>query len=417
MSTPVRRLRRELRRNPGPVVAILVLAGAALAAGAWNVSRQVFVRPWGSYYRVSAAISNVKGVLPGKTEVDIAGVPVGLVAGEHLSGGSPVLSLAIDRRYAPVYRDATVQLRPATVLQDMFVDLHRGTRPAGAMPAGGTITAAQTSSPVDISQVMNTFDPVSRQRLWTLLDELSRGLPDGGARLRAAFAQLVPFMQNARAITGALADERSLLPHVIHNSQLLVSALGAQDNELAALVRNADASLGALASEPGPLGVTLHELPSTLQSVQASLQAVAAAEGDIDPALSGLRPVARELAPGLEALRTFALEADPAARALTGPVRWLQPLARGLANAAPPLAQALARLGGETGSIDRISGTLVPCLPALGRFAQRYLSVTALGDSLGAFQRNIELATPGLAGAPDPTLGPISTCTGASSAP
>ena len=94
----------------------------------------------------------------------------------------------------------------------------------------------------------------------------------------------------------------------------------------------------------------------------------------------------------------------------------MRPLAAALATAAAPLEAALQDLRAETGSIDRISATLVPCLPSLGNFAQRYLSVTQLGDSLGAFQRNIILGSPGSPAAPDPTLHPLRTCTGVSSA-
>ena len=45
----------------------------------------------------------------------------------------------IFKKYAPIYRNATVLLRPRTPLKDMYLAVDPGTRQTGAVPNGGTL--------------------------------------------------------------------------------------------------------------------------------------------------------------------------------------------------------------------------------------------------------------------------------------
>ena len=65
----------------------------------------------------------------------IAGVEVGLVGGVQLEHGQAVVTMDIFKRYAPIYRNATVLLRPRTPLKDMYLSLYPGTPQRGS-PAG-----------------------------------------------------------------------------------------------------------------------------------------------------------------------------------------------------------------------------------------------------------------------------------------
>jgi hypothetical protein len=57
------------------------------------------------------------------------------------------VTVSIDQRYEPIYRDARVEIRPNTPLQDMYVDIvSRGTRAAGPVRDGGQLAAAQTET-------------------------------------------------------------------------------------------------------------------------------------------------------------------------------------------------------------------------------------------------------------------------------
>src|SRR5439155_13625807 len=97
----------------------------------------------------------------------------------------------------PIYRDATARVSAITPLQDMYIELRRGTRASGQLPEGGTIPPTQTSVEADISSILDAFGTDERARLAAMLRALGDGLPDGGVRLRSAFASLVPLMRGA----------------------------------------------------------------------------------------------------------------------------------------------------------------------------------------------------------------------------
>ena len=65
--------------------------------------------------------------------------------------------------------------------------------------------SSQTQSPVNLADVLNTFQPDVRAQLYNMLDQLGNGLQDRGAYLRRAFALLAPFLQVAGNAAGQLA--------------------------------------------------------------------------------------------------------------------------------------------------------------------------------------------------------------------
>ena len=76
--------------------------------------------------------------------MNIAGVKVGEIA-QGRARGRPRRRDDEDRSAStpPIYRDATMLLRPKTGLKDMVVELDPGTPTAGELPEGGTIPVAR----------------------------------------------------------------------------------------------------------------------------------------------------------------------------------------------------------------------------------------------------------------------------------
>ncbi|HYF24583.1 MAG TPA: MlaD family protein, partial [Baekduia sp.] len=146
------RLRLELRRARRPFAVYVVALAVASAVLAVMVTSQRFDSPFTDTYRFRAVVDDVKGVVPGKNPVRIAGVEVGLITAADLERGRPVVEISIRREFAPVFRDARVRVRPLTAVQDMYASLERGHRSAGRLPEGGLIGAEQTVSAVDISR-------------------------------------------------------------------------------------------------------------------------------------------------------------------------------------------------------------------------------------------------------------------------
>ena len=95
----------------------------------------------------------------------------------------------------PIHRDATAKIRPRIFLEgNFFVDLKPGTPDSPALHSGDTIKISQTSTPVQLDQVLTALQSDSREDLKALLDGARHGAElqaDGraGSRLVAAGAR------------------------------------------------------------------------------------------------------------------------------------------------------------------------------------------------------------------------------------
>lgn len=399
------RVRRELGRSRAPFAQWLGLLLLALVAVALLLTKLHLPAPWASTYRLQLAATDVTGVQPG-SEVRIAGVAVGHVTAVTLRGGSPVLSLSIDPRYAPVYRDARVEIRPNTPLQDMYVDvINRGTRTAGAVPAGRELSAAQTGSPVQIGQVIDIFDAAVRPRVTATIDTLGTGLGEHGAQLRTALVELAPFLRAAQRLAHETAVRQTETARLVHDFARLTGELAGRTRALSGLVRDGASTLQRTASVARPLGALIDELPPTLRELPVSLATVDAAAGQLTPTARALLPVADALAPALRSLRALAPPADAALGALSRP---LPGLTRLLGQAGPlgaQLARAFSALRPQAPELDRASAAVVPCELALQKFFQWTLSVSKLGGIHADMQRGIAVFGPqSVTGLLSPTL-------------
>jgi ABC-type transporter Mla subunit MlaD len=379
------RLKLELRRAAGPGLLYVLLILAGLLTAADVIGNLAGTKPWNSYTKYRVAFANVKGVIPGSTTLRIAGVEVGTITGSQLVNGRPVLTLSLESQYAPLYRDASIRIRPVTPLEDMYVDItSRGHRSAGVV-SDAILPATQTASPVAISSVLDAFGADTRARLTTLLDQLGAGLGDGGANLRASFEAIAPFLAVADNLSSALAQRRVELAALVHNFAGLSSELALRDTELSGFVRNADSTLGALAHNNAPFAATIQQLPGTLAVMSSAFARLRTAEGALDPALRSLAPVASALPGGLDALGRFSQDATPALVALRPAVLQLRPLAQVLEPTSRALAGAFAQLQPEAPQLDRMTALAAhpACLTYIGQFLNRVISLTKFGFGKG----------------------------------
>jgi ABC-type transporter Mla subunit MlaD len=246
----------EVGKIGGVKYILLVVAG--LATGADIIRNLAGDKPWISYKSYKIAFSDVKGVVPGRVELRLAGVKAGSITKSQIVNGQAVLTVNLEEKYAPLYRDAVVRIRPVTPLEDMYVDItSRGHKRAGELTGKQILPASQTTSPVEIGTVLDVFNTDTRGHLATLLDELGRGLPDRGRDLRWAFQQLAPFLRSTQRLSVALDSRRQNLARLVHQLGSVAQELGGHDRQLASFVKSADATLGTLAQQDAPFRGTL----------------------------------------------------------------------------------------------------------------------------------------------------------------
>ena len=364
----MRRALREHRRDFVAIVGLVVLAGAIAAYILLHQPAFSFNQ---NYYTVQAPFSNASAVTPGQGQaVTIAGVQVGQVGGVKLVDGQAVVTMNIFRRYAPIYRDATVLLRPRTPLKDMYLALDPGTKRAGAIRDGGMLSAAATAPTVDLDQILASLDSDTRSYLLLLLSGGAQAFRDptaaastvpgpGAAPSQAAvvslsgtFKRFEPLDRDTRKFATLLAARNANLRTAIHNLQRVATALGGVDGQLASLIVASNANFSAISSQDENLKAGLALLPGTLTQTNRTLGKVQSFSAQLGPALAKLVPFAHALGPALKAsrplfhdttpvienqLRPFSTAVQPLARAL-------RPAATKLAGATPPLTRSVTVL-------------------------------------------------------------------------
>ncbi|MDQ2676637.1 MAG: MlaD family protein, partial [Actinomycetota bacterium] len=91
-------------------------------------------------FELKAEFETAQAVVPGQGQtLRVAGVRIGDVSKVELEDGRAVVTFDVDRKYLPIYKDATLLMRPRTGLKDMFFALDPGTRTAGEYEEGDIV--------------------------------------------------------------------------------------------------------------------------------------------------------------------------------------------------------------------------------------------------------------------------------------
>ena len=366
-------MRHAIQTHLRDFVAVAVLVVLAIVTVGYVLEHQPAFTFGHSYYQVQAEFADASAVTAGQGQsVTIAGVEVGLIGGVRLEHGQALVTMDIFKRYAPVYRNATVLLRPRTPLKDMYLALDPGTASAGALPEGGTLGLANTQPDIDVDQILSSLDADTRTYLLLLLAGGAQAFNGKGATasspsastaaaLAADFKRFAPLDRSALNFTRLLAQRSSNLRSAIHNLNLVASSLGGVDTQLASLVKQSNTNFQAISSQDQQLSQGISLLPGALQqtgSTLAKVQRFAAASG---PALRQLEPFARDLGPALRALRPLAEQTTPVIEKQLEPFAsdpGIRRLAQTLAPAAASLAKAAPALSGSFSVLNKLVNTL-----------------------------------------------------------
>ena len=394
-------MRRQIKKQMRVFVALLFLLVGSLGIAGYILSNQRFYLPaWfpvlgTDFYEVKAELPTGQAVVPGQGQtVNVAGVKVGEVGEVRLEEGRAVVMMQIRDEYKPIYRDASVLLRPKTGLKDMYLALDPGTKGAGEIDEGGRVRVANTLPDVNADEVFAQLDADTRDYLRILInaggtafdDEVSdpddRFPQTAEQDLREVFKRFEPTARDGERFTRLLVQRRRNIKRVIHNFQELSTALAGRDEQLASLVDSANANFEAFASEEDSLRAALREFPGALSQTETTLTKAGSLADELGPALQRLRPFARELAPALRKTRPFFEETTPIIRDQIRPfARDVQPTVRDLRRASEDLAVVTPSLTRSFGVLNRFFNTLAYNPPG---DTQPFLFWSAWGAHAGA---------------------------------
>jgi phospholipid/cholesterol/gamma-HCH transport system substrate-binding protein len=279
------------------------------------------------------------GALIKGNDVRIFGVKVGTVRNTAVVKNSAArLTLALDSS-TPIHSDATLTVRPVSLLGERYVDLAPGSAQAPAVHSGYTFPASQSSRSVDLDEVLNTVNQPTGTALQLLVQTLGAGLQANGAHAAGTVSALAPSMQQTDGLVRVLDQQTATLQQLVSSLGPVVAALGdANGSSTDKLLDSATTVLGATARQQQALQAALDQLPATLGSAQSALAKLSGLSDQATPALASVQPFTSKLSQISGQLTQFSAAARPA-------IATLKPVldqARLLVAQATPLVQQLA---------------------------------------------------------------------------
>jgi ABC-type transporter Mla subunit MlaD len=280
--------------------------------------------PFQSHYELKAVFANAANIRK-DSPVRIAGVNVGKVQSvksvcqngqtDTCASNYSEVTFTVDTNGQPVHSDAQVEIRPRIFLEgNFFLDLSPGSPSAHDLSSGDTIPVTQTSTAVQLDQVLTSLQAPDRANLQKLLEGYGQTLnhkpsaADDATQdpqvqgLTAAQAINQSFTYGATAARDSSIVNEALLGTEPHDLSGLIAgqarafgALVGHESQLQGLVTNFNTVTGALASESANLERTIRLLGPTLRIAEPSLR-------HTDDTLPFLRANALALAKGIPEL-------------------------------------------------------------------------------------------------------------------
>ncbi|RYJ05427.1 MAG: MCE family protein [Actinomycetales bacterium] len=305
-------------------------------AGLWER-----IRP--TTYEVAVELADSGGLFE-RAEVTFRGVTVGRVDELEFRTDGVVAHLAIE----PAWRipsDLAAEVHNRSAVGEQYIDLVPRRDAGPYLAAGATIDRADTSTPVDESELLLTIDrfltSVPRDDLRTVVDELGTAFDGAGKDLQKILDGSATILQEARtslpALRRVLRDGGTVLQTQDDQSTVIASFLG-DLSTVAGVVGDQDGDLRLILRRGGPAA---QETAALFEDLQPSLGPLLGSLADlgqitfdridgVEQALVALPyALASARTPGRDGLAHFsfveALTPDPCRQGYVPAGRWRSP--------------------------------------------------------------------------------------------
>jgi virulence factor Mce-like protein len=403
-----RRPMGAIASSPTMVGAITVLIVIVAVFLAYNANTGL---PFVPTYRISAQVPNANTLVP-NNEVRIGGVRVGLVEDvtpvqRDDGSATALLDLKLDDEVRELPADSTVIVRSRSALGLKYLEINKGSSSEG-IPEGATMSLNRARpEPVEIDQVLNTFDEPTRLAIQRNLVEFGNAIAARGPALNDALGKLRPALERLQPVARILAQPNTRLGRFVEALAAAAAEVAPVAEVQARMFVSLNTTFGALATVARPfIQETISRTPPSFETAIRTLPR-------IRPFLRNTAGLFADLAPGARALRRTA--PDIADAATVGVPALLE--APGFNRQLPPTAAALRRFNdnatvrGGLGQLTTFSNELSPTLrfitPAQSTcfyatlLFRNVADTLRLGNSLGNWQRFNLVSAPGAPGAPN----------------
>lgn len=325
---------------------------------------------------MKAAFSAASNIAPG-LDVQIDGFDVGKVSDVTLVDGQAVVELGIDDpRFWPLRQGTTATLRWPTPggSGNRRVDLDPAGSPGPVIPEGGIIKGEDAIAPVEIDQVLNTFDEAARKHLAGAARNGARTFGGHSRSLNRALGSSDEALSQYRDVSSDLAADRHALTNLVTASSAVAGRLVQRDRAIGDLVHVASRTMSTFAGHSTRVRDSIERFAPTLK---VSTETLARVDGSV----ARLHGLVNDLRPGAAKLSSLARSARPVLTQLRPTARLGARVAEELRSSAPPLTETLRRATPRLGDAEAILTRAEPMLECLRPYTPEVAGVAVLFGS------------------------------------
>jgi phospholipid/cholesterol/gamma-HCH transport system substrate-binding protein len=302
-------------RNSSVIGRVAAIAAIAVAL----VAVVVILLSSGSSYQVRATFQNASQIVQGDL-VQVAGNQIGTVSKIALTPqGQAQLTLTITNGSYIKLRQgtqATVRELSLSGIASRYVSLQVGSA-AAKIPNNGVISAANTTSEVDLDQLFNTLNGPTRKGLQNVFLGSALQYKGYGKTAQAAFAYLNPAIASSSTLFNEIDRNTGQFTNFVVKTGNLVTDLAQRSSDLSGLIQHLSTTTSALAAQRVNLGSSLRQLPGFMRLANTTFVNLRTALNDITPLVNVSKPVAPKLQKLLVQLRPLAQDSVPTVRDLS----------------------------------------------------------------------------------------------------
>jgi virulence factor Mce-like protein len=311
------------------------------------------LKPKGYRFQVSIPEANQLAV---EADVRSSGVSVGKIkAKQQAARNRTLVTIELDRRYAPLDADARVIQRQKTLLGEKFLEITRGDPGGRTLPENGRLPDAAVADTVELDEVLNIFDPLTRKLFRTWQQDLGEAVGDRGADLNDAIGSFPRFAATGTDVLRILDGQEKAVRGLVRNTGAVFGALTEREDQLRAMIVNSDQVFAATARQREALADTFRVFPTFLDESRATMRELETFSRDTRPLVRTLRPALRDLRPTVRDVRALAPD-------LRNVFRDLDPLIKQSRTGLPALGQTLKGAGPFLASLQPWFEELNPIL-------------------------------------------------------
>jgi phospholipid/cholesterol/gamma-HCH transport system substrate-binding protein len=291
------------------------------------------LKPKGYRFTVAVPEANQLAI---EADVRSSGVPVGKIKALEQAprGNKTLVTVELDRRYAPLDADARVIQRQKTILGEKYLEITRGTPGGPQIPEDGRLPDARVEDTVELDEVLGILDDPTQEFFRAWQQDTGAAVEDRGPDLNNAFGNLPRFVASGEDVLEVLNSQDRAVRRLVRNTGVTFEALNTREEQLRALFANTDQAFSATAEQKEALAETFAIFPTFLDESRATMV-------DLESFSRQTRPLVRDLRPALQDLRPTLRDVRALAPDLTNFYRDLDPLITVSKRGMPALREVL----------------------------------------------------------------------------